>query len=212
MARPRFEKTDPAKQEAILQAAAKELARYGYEAASINRILKAAKLSKGAFYYYFDDKADLAATTLLWASRELFALYQSLRPPDDAEKFWGCLGDYLRQSVAAMACSPHSTELLSRLGYAFVKHPELADRVKHTIARPLEDFRAFWRRGQELGAVRSDLPVEALITLVSGIKESLIRVYFPDGRVPEPAELERIADLQLDLWRRICAPAQEGTR
>ncbi len=59
MPRPRFNKLAPEKRERIMEAAAKEFAAYGYEGASLNRILEQAEVSKGAAYYYFDDKADL---------------------------------------------------------------------------------------------------------------------------------------------------------
>src|SRR5689334_5750559 len=64
MARPRFERAAPEKREALLDAAATEFAAHGYETASLNRILLSAGLSKGSFYYYFEDKADLAAAVL----------------------------------------------------------------------------------------------------------------------------------------------------
>ncbi|MBK7453960.1 MAG: TetR/AcrR family transcriptional regulator [Anaerolineales bacterium] len=43
----------------IINAAADEFAEYGFEAASINRIVANSKISKGSFYQYFEDKADV---------------------------------------------------------------------------------------------------------------------------------------------------------
>ena len=53
----RFDKLSPAKRERILEVAAQEFARYGYEDASINRMLEQAQMSKGAAYYYFEQRA-----------------------------------------------------------------------------------------------------------------------------------------------------------
>ena len=64
MARARFQKLSPEKQEAILAAAADEFAERGYGAASLNRIIERAGSSKGSLYYYFDDKADLLRTVV----------------------------------------------------------------------------------------------------------------------------------------------------
>ena len=55
----RFYKLDPQKQERILDAAAEEFTREGYQAASINQIIKDADISRGSFYTYFLDKHDL---------------------------------------------------------------------------------------------------------------------------------------------------------
>lgn len=45
--------------EALLAAALEEFATHGYVQASINAILKAASMSKGQFYYHFENKANL---------------------------------------------------------------------------------------------------------------------------------------------------------
>ena len=63
----RFEKLAPEKREQLLDVAAREFARDGYADASINRILEAAQMSKGAAYYDFEDKADLFCTVVRYA-------------------------------------------------------------------------------------------------------------------------------------------------
>ena len=101
MARNRFENLEPEKQEAILQAAGEEFAEKGFEAASINRIIKRSGMSKGSVYYYFEDKADLFATTLErsiqrimeeigWFSLEVLG-------PDE---FWEALLELTHRTVA----------------------------------------------------------------------------------------------------------------
>ena len=64
MPRPRFLKLDDERRDTIMEAAAKVFAAEGYHGASINQILQNAGLSKGVAYYYFEDKADLFATTI----------------------------------------------------------------------------------------------------------------------------------------------------
>jgi AcrR family transcriptional regulator len=55
----------------LLDVAMQHFAQYGFETASLNEILADAKLSEGAYYYYFDDKGDLFATVI---ERELARL------------------------------------------------------------------------------------------------------------------------------------------
>ena len=57
MPRPRFQKLAEEKRHHLLETAAKAFAAHGYEGASLNQILEQAGISKGATYYYFDDKA-----------------------------------------------------------------------------------------------------------------------------------------------------------
>lgn len=47
------------KQKALIDAATKEFSRVSFEDASINQIIKEAKISRGSFYMYFDSKEEL---------------------------------------------------------------------------------------------------------------------------------------------------------
>ena len=68
----RFEKLAKEKRELLLDQAARELAAYGFEQSSLNRILEQSNMSKGAAYYYFEDKADLFVTVIIqYASEHL---------------------------------------------------------------------------------------------------------------------------------------------
>ena len=206
MARPRFHRTDP------IRPAAEEFAHVGYEGASLNRIILAAGLSKGAFYYYFDDKADLACTVLLWALGDVLAMYGRIELPANGAKFWEAISQFTRESLALLERVPHANELMSRLGHAFVNDQDLAARVRHVLVKPTAAAVAIWTRGQELGVVRSDLPAQTLIAICQGIKEALTRVSLPDGRVLTKEELERLTDLQLNLYRRVSEPGREESR
>jgi hypothetical protein len=78
--------------------------------------------------------------------------------------------------------------------------------------RATAPFVQLWKRGQELGAVRDDLPVEMLVAIFGSIKEGLMRPFLPDERVPTTEEIERLAAIQLDLFRRIAEPVKEAQR
>jgi AcrR family transcriptional regulator len=212
MPRPRFERLGEARQDAILQAAAKEFARFGYEGASINRVLEAAGLSKGAFYYYFDDKADLACATFMWAYRDILAMYDRIAIPEDGAGFWTAIHRFAREGLAQMERTPYVNELASRLGHAFVNDQELAGRLQQVAAKPIAALTAILNRGQQLGAVRSDIPAPTLIAVFQAVKEALFRAYLPAGRGPTGEEFEHLMDLQIDLWHRMAAPARRRPR
>lgn len=54
-----FYRLSDEKKERILRSAHREFTEHTYEKSSINRILDEAKIPKGSFYQYFDDKSDL---------------------------------------------------------------------------------------------------------------------------------------------------------
>jgi AcrR family transcriptional regulator len=203
--RPRFLTADPDLRARLLGSARRELASRGYEAASLNRILEDAGLSKGAFYYYFDDKADLAVTVLEDAMAPYLAELDAMQPAVDVPGFWAAMEAMNARSLARLAEHPDEADLFMRLGAAFREDEALLARVMPLIARQAKGL-ALWRRGQELGAIRSDLPIEVLVATIQAIKQSLIPLYLPKDAPPSPEALSRLAAAQWDMARRILAP------
>lgn len=200
MPRPRFARAAPELREAILDAAALEFAAHGYEGASLNRMLVAAGLSKGAFYYYFDDKADLAATVI---ERELEQFdIGAFREVASAKEFWAEVERFSAHSLEQLQRSRYGADVITRLGTAIAKHPELLDRCGPLIANVQHRFTAFWQRGQAVGAVRKDLPIHVLLAVVQGMKTALSAALLPSDRAATPKELEEFSKIHLDLVRR----------
>jgi len=191
-------------QASILDAAAQEFAEHGYDGASLNGILVAAGLSKGAFYYYFDDKADLAATVLEREVRR-FDL-ADLREVASADEFWAEVIRFTRQQLEQLRESPQRTDVISRLGVAMARSPELLARFGPVIRELQETMVGFWTRGQELGAVRRDLPVALLIALAQACKTTLTGALLPAERGATVDELEEFARIHIDMVRRITEP------
>ncbi|GMA95355.1 hypothetical protein GCM10025881_21790 [Pseudolysinimonas kribbensis] len=99
MARPRFHRLPAEQQRAIMAAALEEFAAHGFAAASLNRIIDAAGISKGSMYYYFDGKDDLYADVIRMQLEQLLEHSGPISVPDpaDADAFWSELeGLYLR--------------------------------------------------------------------------------------------------------------------
>jgi AcrR family transcriptional regulator len=206
MPRPRFLRADPAVQQAILDRAVDEFGTEGYDSASLNRILLAAGLSKGAFYYYFDDKADLAAAVL---ERELGRWHvQDLDLGDSADAFWTALERYARQGLDQLRASPKSRDVIVRLGAAATRDPALRERLAPHMSSGQQHLTAVWQRGQELGAVRTDVPATTLIALAQGAKATLGAQLLPTDRAATDAELETFTRVYIDLIRRMTQETQ----
>lgn len=205
MPRPRYEDIDPQKKERLLQAAMKEFGTHGYELASINRILEAAGFSKGSFYYYFEDKLDLAVTTVLVAAGpELNP--PPLELPTTATDFWAELRRSSLRRLQVLESKPVEYTCLIRLSNAALTVPELMERVLPAFAKGRAQIGLFLQRGVELGALRRDLPVGTMMSLVEAAKGAAYKLMFPGDRVPTDPEMESFTDLVIDLAQRICAP------
>jgi len=205
MPRPRFENADPALRQAILDAAAKEFSERGYEGASLNQTIEAAGLSKGSFYYYFDDKVDLAATVFVQATLRMAPPVERLEQATSAADFWLRL-EALNRDSRALLSEPGDLKLVSRLGGAYVDHPELAAKVAPLLAQLSARWLQAMQHGVTLGAIRADLPMPVLMAAVQGLKESLVKVFMGGGAVPSPEVLEQFVAINWDLARRVLAP------
>ncbi|MEW5738690.1 MAG: TetR/AcrR family transcriptional regulator [Myxococcota bacterium] len=205
MPRPRFQKMEPSRRRALLDAAATEFAAKGYEGASVNAILEAAGFSKGSFYYYFDDKADLASEVLLEAYAPVLAVIDEPTPGSVSE-FWDEVLRLHRRSLDVMEASPRTFQLISKTGTAVISEPALAARLVPLITEARKKVRAVWLKGQELGAVRTDLSVDAIMAMVEAVKRAAWLASFPPEYAPSVAEVEAFSRRVLDLAQRLATP------
>jgi len=172
VARPRFEKLDPQRQEEILAAAADEFAARGYEGASLNRIIERAGTSKGALYYYFDDKADVLATAAEQAVRRV--LVQADFPPLDSltqEDYWERVREVSRRSFRSLEVDTWYVRLMR--AFWRLREEEAARRATAGVMDWSRNLtRLFLVRGQELGTVRTDLPLELMLEMFLAADEA----------------------------------------
>jgi AcrR family transcriptional regulator len=201
----RFQRAPADKRDLLLDSATLEFAAHGYEDASINRILIAAGFSKGAFYYYFDDKADLAAAVLeRWVKRheDIWDGWGTPRTPDE---FWATGKAFMERSTATLRQEPHATtDAMMRLASALAERQDVRERVlSSAVTGMMTTVVAIWKRGQEIGAVRTDLSVTALLTLLQEVKLSLVRLMLPRDRAATADEIESFSRVHFDLVRRI---------
>lgn len=158
--RERLRKLPDAQRTAWLDIAEEEFRAFGFEAASLNRILTRAAISKGQAYYYFADKGELYRAVIERAFNELAGLLD-VEPtkPESAADYW--------QQTAV---------LFGNVTTIFKQNDRLADlgrdiyreaKAQAAIADLLEFLHGRFGRlienGQKLGAIRSDLPL-ALLT------------------------------------------------
>lgn len=159
----RFAKMPDEKRERLLTVAAQEFAAYGFEGASLNRILEAAQIGKSSAYYYFEDKADLFCTVVAYAVERL-----GLAPAGDtiaaltAETFWPAMAEARDQPLLHAQQQPWlfgAARAVERLTQDSLRHQALAQLAHYMV----DEMTALIQRGQDLGLIRTDLPQELLV-------------------------------------------------
>lgn len=212
----RFEKLDESKQEAILSAATQEFVAHGYELASLNQVIEEAGISKGSFYYYFEDKLDLFVTVLEGlGSLESYVKRALILESANREEFWrGCR----RMVELGMEAVLERPEMV-KLGEAFSGLSQgvmESARVRGFIEEQMKWLVHVLTHGQEVGAVRRDLPMEVAVELWMGLDRVFSRWGVSQMTQGEESiesklasgEVKAVWELSLDAFRRLFEPAE----
>jgi AcrR family transcriptional regulator len=195
MPRPRFERLDQQKRQKIIETAAREFAAHGFEGASLNHILAEAGISKGAAYYYFDGKADLYAAVLRHYWDHVLQHVDLDIAGLDRESFWTKVEELYQQGIAHAFEDPWIMPLAKAV-WKWSAVLEGQAGVPETLLDIRDKTFALLARGQQVGAVRKDVPIELLFAIVVAADEALDSWFLRHA-----AELDR-AEAEV-LWRRV---------
>jgi AcrR family transcriptional regulator len=176
------------------------LAEHGLQGASTNRIIRAAGLSKGGLYYYFDDRDDLVATAVGDAVSAMLAAVGPARPPSGSDEFWAEVTRVVTAGATWFGEHPEVMAMLHRLSSEGPRVPPalhpVAMRVALVIAGAVD-------AGQRVGAVRSDLPQDLLVEVVVSVASTADRWLL---RTASDGDLAGRVVTVVDLYRRVAAP------
>ncbi|MDB1086056.1 TetR/AcrR family transcriptional regulator [Streptomyces sp. ACA25] len=154
---PRFDRLPVERQELILGVARRHFAEHGSEAASYNKIIEAAGISKTAAYHYFDGREDLLTAVLGGVLGRLLRALGPWVPARDEAEFWS----RLEAGAGALVAHLHT-------------HPDdlaLADAaLGQADDGPWRDwFAALVTDGQRLGVIRTDVDHGLLVTVTAAV-------------------------------------------
>ena len=200
----RFEKLDQEKKRDILEVAAAEFAASGFEGASLNQIIGNATISKGTFYYYFEDKFDLFGTVFrhYFDPKMLLDLIMSAETPDE---FWERFTTSSHQSMMLAVKKPLAIELgtaLSALPPELLGQGEVGAYIAEVTALLIEVV----EHGQKIGAIRTDIPLEFLIQIWTSVDMAFTRWSLPRWKELDEKEQEELMMLGIDTYQRIMKP------
>ncbi|MEH0934539.1 TetR/AcrR family transcriptional regulator [Micromonospora psammae] len=163
--------------QSIVAAATELFARRGYEATSVQEIVAAAAVTKGALYHWFGSKSELLASIY----RELLA-EQTERLRDIA----GGAGPVeQRLRAAALDVVAHTAEHLDELTVwarsAHLLDGEHAEATRRERRRYHDLFRDLVREGQASGVVRTDVSATVITHTFLSALGNIHTWFHPDG-------------------------------
>lgn len=214
MPRPRFDKLPEKKRHAILEVAEEEFAQHGFENASFNRIIQRAGTTKGAMYYYFDDKLDLFHTVISGALARFMAHIGAQRgvpdlgPVETPEDFWAAVERIYGRVMSFWVENKNVAGLMRTVSRSRSQEASAPVEQLRTIARA--QIEQLVRLGQRVGAVRQDLELDLMLHVLVSLLEA-VDLWFVDQL--ETRSTEEVASemppVVVDILRRIGEPRPE---
>ena len=152
----------------IIENAAEAFADRGYAATSLNDLVRASGLTKGAFYFHFDSKEALALDVFLsrheaWGGRVALAIAEHDRAID------GLVA--IMRTVAAMIEADPSSRCVGRLAEELAADPKLAPIVRRQFETWVDMSVQLLERAQTEGDARGDIDARGVseVTVASFI-------------------------------------------
>lgn len=205
--RSRSRRLDEDKRRSLIDAAIEEIAANGMDGASYNRIIERSGLSKGAIYYYFENKESLYRIVLEEVERKFLEAVGTLRIPDDRDAFWGVCRSYYRKAIDFAASNLKTIEVVRGL----VDPSRGASLGRGAALEPMRRAERWvlyaLKKGQDLGALRTDVEPELLWNMLRSLGHTMDSWLFERLRDDErPVDADAFVEFAIDVYRRVLSP------
>jgi AcrR family transcriptional regulator len=185
----------------VLGISKSQFATNGYDATSLNLLLRELEISKGQFYYWFEDKADLFFTVMEEGLDALQLRLDGHGQPTSATDYW----DHMRESrliIERFWAENDFVEIGQMVSQQIPSNHPIYERLV-VCSTPLQShFSEGLRLGQQWALVRADLSIEVLVKLTDGVGDAfygpMLQTY-TKGKPPTEETL-LLHDL---LWRTL---------
>ncbi len=185
------------KRQTITDLAIAEFANNDYQNASITKIVKQAKIAKGSFYQYFEDKKELYLYLVDLANKEKLAFMQQAKPPESNMGFFPYLRWLFSVGTKFDLTHPALSQIINRAVYGDIPFRE--EVLAMTQASSNEYLKQLVQNGIEQGDVANDINLDMAVFAINTLGEGL-RHYIPAQLGLDTKQLvEKGVDKDIDL-------------
>ncbi len=181
----------------LLAAATRLFADQGYDRTSVQEIVEAAGVTKGALYHYFGSKDDLLHEVygrVLRLQQERLDAFACADAPVERR---------LREAAADVVVTTIENLDDTKIFFRSMHHlgPEKHKQVRAERRRYHERFRALVEEGQRVGVFSAATPADLVVDYHFGSVHHLANWYRPDGALAAAQVADHLADLLLRALR-----------
>jgi len=174
MATETFRRIDPGRRASLLHAAYEEFAATGYEAASLNNMLRKAGIPKGSLYQYFDSKKDLYSHLMQLAhGRRMEYLQDAL--DQDGLTFWSLVGALFEADFLFELENPLHARFLAQAA-AEERHPDFGNLRREWIETQSNALIYVLEKEKARGKIRERIHTRTLAWLLARLQSSSVEL------------------------------------
>ncbi|RZQ65742.1 TetR/AcrR family transcriptional regulator [Amycolatopsis suaedae] len=181
----------------LLSVATKLFAKQGFDRTSVQEIVEAAGVTKGAMYHYFGSKDDLLYEIYGRVLREQTEQLERLLATEAPlrERLSAAASDVVVSTIANLDDATIFMQSMHHLS------PEKQRSVRAERRRYHERFRSMIEEGQASGEFRADKPADVIMDFFFGAVHHLGSWYRPSGSLSAQQVGDHYADLLLSALR-----------
>lgn len=152
------------KRQTIVDVAVEEFAEYGFESASINRIVVNSGISKGSFYQYFEDKMDVFHHLLDVISNEKMEFFKDKHPPNMGQGVFEYFHWAMKLGMEFNSSNPRMVQAISRV--LFVEGLYYGKLFEEYQKKTTDALTAMIKQAMKLGEVDPSIDIEMAVMVM----------------------------------------------
>ncbi|GAA3628145.1 hypothetical protein GCM10022419_136420 [Nonomuraea rosea] len=187
------------REQAILDAAAGLLCRFGYNKLTMGDVADAVDLHRGLVYLRFKSKDELVAAVL---AREMRRYADGWREHLESDPRGGSVASVYRAMMNALKTLPLAAAVVARDEELFGKYLRKPGSVFDPRRHHSLNTQAFLRVMQEVGAIEPDVDTRAMAVIFDALAPAVRRMY-PAGRTAPHDAAQPSSDEVLEAMARM---------
>jgi len=197
-------KMKPERRSKLFAAATGEFTEFGFEQASLNRIIADIGMSKSSFYHYFANKTELFREIMLQTIAPFAEITERFEPELlTSETYWPTLMEMSQGSNSLVANHPE----IFNVGRMF--HRNLNDKndiCENLMLEPLSLVSRLLEHGKVIGTIRDDLPTSLLLDSVVALGMAVDRWAIENMEHIPLSEFSAFQQKMMNMFIRVLAP------
>jgi len=195
------------KRENIEKTAISEFARYGFDKASITRIVDNCSIAKGSFYQYFTDKKDLFLYLITRVGEEKVKALSPVMERSQEYDFFELIRALFLEGLKFAAGNPEIT-LMGDWLFKNKNHPIYNEMVGEGLENARNIYSELIKAAIEKGEVRADIDIAFISHTITALSISSVE-YYMQMQEDKKARIRKFdvrmidtIDLLIDFLRR----------